>query len=102
MQTGFFSWRSCHNSSITAKLLSATITRNRLGNQRRACKIVCSAHCVSFSLAPDMGRATGRLMSFVELARVKDSYDYMIKAYLGVRVKYPNTCASIIRNVKRA
>jgi hypothetical protein len=50
----------------------------------------------------DMGRQTGRLMSFVELARVKDSYDYMIKSYLGVRVKYPNTCAAIIRNVKRA
>ena len=50
----------------------------------------------------DMGRQTGRLMSFVELARVKDCYDYMIKAYLGVRVKYPNTCAAIIRNVKRS
>lgn len=50
----------------------------------------------------DMGRQTGRLMSFVELARVKDSYDYMVKSYLGVRVKYPNTCAAVIRNVKRA
>jgi hypothetical protein len=50
----------------------------------------------------DMGRQTGRLMSFVELARVKDSYDYMIKSYLGVRVKYPNTAGAIIRNVKRS
>ena len=36
------------------------------------------------------------------LATVEDSYDYMIKSYLGVRVKYPNTCAAIIRNVKRS
>lgn len=50
----------------------------------------------------DIGRQTGRLMSFVELDRVKDSYDYVIKSYLGVQIKNPNTCAAIIRNVKRA
>jgi hypothetical protein len=50
----------------------------------------------------DMGRQTGRLMSFVELARVKDTYDYMIKSYLGCRIKYPNTAAVILRHVKKA
>ncbi len=50
----------------------------------------------------DMGRQTGRLMSYVELARVKDTYDYMIKSYLGCRIKYPNTAAVILRHVKKA
>lgn len=39
----------------------------------------------------DMGRKIDRLFSYVELARVKDTYDYMIKGYLGLRVKYTNT-----------
>jgi hypothetical protein len=47
----------------------------------------------------DMGRPIDRLVSFVELARVKDSFDYMLKSYLTARVLYPNL-ASIVRHVK--
>jgi hypothetical protein len=50
----------------------------------------------------DMGQKLDSLMSYVELARTKDSYDYMLKSYLGARLKYANTAASVIRHVKRA
>ena len=50
----------------------------------------------------DMGRQIGNLMQYVELARVKDTYDFMVKAYLGARVRYPNVAAAVIRNVKLA
>jgi len=50
----------------------------------------------------DMGRPVANLFSFVELARVKDTYDYMVKGYLAVRMKYPNVSAAVIRNVKIA
>lgn len=49
----------------------------------------------------DMGRQIDRLVSFVELARVKDSFDYMLKSYLAARLIYPNLTA-VIRHVKRA
>jgi hypothetical protein len=49
----------------------------------------------------DMGRKIDRLVSFVELARVKDSFDYMLKAYLTARLVYPNLSA-VIRHVKRS
>ena len=48
----------------------------------------------------DMGRQVGKIMTYVDLARVKDSFDYMLKSYLGFRIKYANTAASIIRHVK--
>jgi hypothetical protein len=37
-----------------------------------------------------MGRPIDRLFSYVELARVKDTYDYMLKGYLAARLVYPN------------
>jgi hypothetical protein len=49
----------------------------------------------------DMGRQVDSLTSFVELARVKDSYDYMLKSYLAARLVYPNL-ASVLRHVKKA
>lgn len=49
----------------------------------------------------DMGRPISSLMSFVELARIKDSYDYFIKAYLAAKVPYPNVHA-VVRHVKLA
>ena len=48
----------------------------------------------------DMGRQIGKIMTYVELARVKDTYDYLVKSYLGFRVKYPNVAAAVIRHVK--
>lgn len=47
-----------------------------------------------------MGTPMDNLFSYVELALVKDTYDYMLKGYLGFRVKYPNTAGAILRNVK--
>lgn len=49
----------------------------------------------------DMGRPTDRLFSFVELARVKDTFDYMLKGYLAARLVHPNLVA-LIRHVKLA
>lgn len=48
----------------------------------------------------DMGSQMDNIFSYVELARVKDTYDYMLKGYLGFRAKYPNTAGAILRNVK--
>lgn len=47
----------------------------------------------------DMGRPVDRLFSFVELARVKDTYDYLVKSYLALRIKHPNLF-SMVRHVK--
>ena len=54
------------------------------------------------SKVDDMGRQIGRMLSFVPLARTKDTYDYMIKSYLGMMIKYPGVAAAVIRNVKTA
>lgn len=47
----------------------------------------------------DMGRAVDSLVSFVELARVKDTFDYMLKSYLAQRIVHPNVIA-MVRHVK--
>ncbi len=49
----------------------------------------------------DMGRQVDRLIQFVELARVKDTYDFMLKNYSTLRLVYPNLLTSI-RHVKTA
>ena len=49
----------------------------------------------------DMGRPTDRLFSFVELARVKDTFDYMLKGYLSSRLVYPNLLG-MVRHAKLA
>jgi hypothetical protein len=49
----------------------------------------------------DMGRPIDRLVSFVELARVKDTFDYMLKSYLAARLIHPNLIA-LIRHAKLA
>lgn len=52
-------------------------------------------------MVDDMGRQIGKLLSFVELARVKDSYDYMLKSYLAFKLVHPNVNA-VIRHAKLA
>lgn len=52
-------------------------------------------------LIDDMGRQIDGLLNFVELARVKDSYDYMLKNYGALRLVHPNL-AGVIRHVKVA
>jgi len=52
-------------------------------------------------MVDDMGRQVGKLLSFVELARVKDSYDYMLKSYLAFKLVHPNV-NSVIRHAKLA
>lgn len=49
----------------------------------------------------DMGRAMDRMFSYVELARVKDTYDYMVKGYLAQRLVHPNL-VGVIRHAKKA
>lgn len=49
----------------------------------------------------DMGRTVDRLFSYVELARVKDTYDYMLKGYLALRLVHPNL-VGCVRHAKLA
>ena len=56
---------------------------------------------VSFlGLVDDMGRPAGTLVRFVELARTKDSYDFFLKSYFAVAMKYSNM-AAVLRRVTR-
>jgi len=50
-------------------------------------------------LVDDMGSRTDGLVSYVELARVKDTYDYMLKSYVTLRMIYRNLSA-VIRHAK--
>ncbi len=52
-------------------------------------------------LVDEMGRPISTLFRFVELARIKDTYDYMLKGYLAQRLVHPNL-VSVIRHVKLA
>lgn len=52
-------------------------------------------------LVDDMGRRVDNLFNYVELARVKDTYDYMIKGYLAERIVHPNLLA-VVRHAKLA
>jgi len=47
----------------------------------------------------DMGREMNNLFSYVELARIKDTYDFMLKGYMALRLVHPNL-VSVIRHVK--
>lgn len=49
----------------------------------------------------DMGRPVDNLFSYVELARIKDTYDYMLKGYLAARLIHPNLIA-MVRHAKLA
>ncbi len=48
----------------------------------------------------DMGQPVDNIVSFVELARTKDTYDFMLKAYAALKVVYPNVAGAVIRRVK--
>jgi hypothetical protein len=52
-------------------------------------------------MVDDMGSQVGTLLSYVELARVKDTYPFMLKSYHALKVKYPNLF-SVIRHAKLA
>ena len=47
----------------------------------------------------DMGRQLENFLTYVELARTKDTYDYMLKAYFAFLTRYANLHA-VIRHVK--
>lgn len=49
----------------------------------------------------DMGRQIANMLSYVELARTKDTYDYMLKAYYAMLMKHPNLFG-VVRHVKTA
>lgn len=48
-------------------------------------------------LVDDMGQKVDNLFQFVELARIKDSYDFMLKGYNALRMVHPNLF-SVIRH----
>jgi hypothetical protein len=50
-------------------------------------------------MVDDMGSRVDGLVSHVELARTKDSYDYFLKSYSTLKLVYPNL-VSAIRHVK--
>jgi hypothetical protein len=50
-------------------------------------------------LVDGMGEKVQNLLSYIELGRRKDSYEYMLKSYHTVRCKFPNLF-SCIRHVK--
>lgn len=52
-------------------------------------------------LIDEMGSQVKTLLSFVEMGRSRDAYDYFLKSYHASRLVYPNL-VSIIRNVKAA
>lgn len=52
-------------------------------------------------LVDDMGRPMNSMVSFIELARVKDTYPYMLKSYSAAKLVYPNL-VSLIRHAKVA
>lgn len=54
-----------------------------------------------YGMVDDMGEQIGSLVSFVELARTKDSYPYMLKSYSSLRTVFPNLSA-VLRHVKKA
>lgn len=47
----------------------------------------------------DDGQAVDGLVKFVPLARVRDTFDYMLKSYLALKIVYPNL-HSMVRHVK--
>lgn len=51
--------------------------------------------------ADSAGQLQEQMFVYEELAKTKDSHDYMIKSYLGLRVVYPEMCA-VLRHVKLA
>lgn len=52
-------------------------------------------------LVDDNGRPVSTLFRYVELAQVKDTYDYMLKGYLSHRLVHPNL-AALVRHAKLA
>jgi len=52
-------------------------------------------------MVDDMGQSTGKLLSYVDLARTKDSYDFFLKSYHALRLIHPNL-VSVIRHAKLA
>lgn len=49
----------------------------------------------------DNGRPADRLFRYVPLAQVKDSYDYMLKGYMALKLVHPNL-VTMIRHAKYA
>lgn len=53
------------------------------------------------TISDNVGAPVDRIYEFLELAKVKDTYDYMMKGYLTLKVVYPNLF-SVIRHAKLA
>lgn len=51
-------------------------------------------------MVDDMGQPVNELVSYVDLARTGDSYDFFLKSYHAVKLVHPNL-VSVIRHVKR-
>lgn len=49
----------------------------------------------------DNGRPVDRLFRYVPLAQVKDTYDYMLKGYMSLKLVHPNLVA-MVRHAKLA
>lgn len=47
----------------------------------------------------DNGRPADRLFRYVPLAQVKDTYDYMLKGYMALKLVHPNL-VSMVRHIK--
>lgn len=85
-----------------SKTISAVIKPLAAGEQNILLLNRAPSRGVSFlGKVDDMGRPVNSLLSFVELARIKDTYDYMLKSYLSAKIVYPNVHA-IVRHVKTA
>lgn len=85
-----------------SKTINASVKPLASGEQMIVLANLNPARGAAFmGLIDDMGSPVDRMVSFVELARVKDSYDYMLKSYNTLRLMYPNVF-SVIRHAKLA
>lgn len=83
-----------------SRTLNTNVKPLKTGEQSILLANINSNRGASFvGMVDDMGRPVDRLFSFVELARVKDSFDYMLKGYLALKLVHPNL-VGMIRHAK--
>lgn len=88
--------------SDTGRTAIAKVKPLETGEQQILLMNVNPARGASFiGMVDDMGTQVGTMLSYVELARTKDTYPFMLKSYHALKLIYPNLF-SVIRHAKLA